>query len=187
VAFRRQRDQSTGNQADLTRATSVVTSAVIGIMRDPNGRVHSETAITAIASTAGTLLLRETLGAHLDGLEPGSAGFGDDVDEKGRQVLQHVMDVAAQAGVTWDASANPIPAENRPHGREIDLVRQVEPGVVRTLCDQRVDKSAWPICCALSALDLVVRTSDVLDTAVATRLLVAALVAGCKTVPYRTD
>jgi hypothetical protein len=168
----------------LRRAATAVTNTAIGVLRDSTGRVHSETAIVALAGTAGTLLLRETLGAQPDELQPGTPISLEAVDEQGMRLLQYLIGVAGRAGVAWGASGTPVPEENRPPEREVDLVRRLEPSVVRTLREEHLDKPLWPAACAVAALEVVIRTRDVLDTVIATRLLASALVAGAKTVPY---
>jgi hypothetical protein len=181
---RRKRESRDESRQALLTASNAVTAAVIDAVGDSEGRVHSESAIAAITATAGTLLLRQALGAQLDGLEPGSVVFVDEINEQGTTLLGYAMKVAADLGIRWDTSGHAVPDEHRPHEREVDLVRRVEPAVARVLGALNVDRSAWPSCCILSAVDLVLRTQDVLDPRIATSLITSALVAGSKTVPY---
>jgi hypothetical protein len=171
----------------LLSAATAVTTAVMAVMSDPEGRIHSETALAAIAATAGTLLLRHALPTQLDDLEPGSVVLVDEVNDTGMALLGYAMNAAAGLDITWDSSGDAVPDEHRPHAAIVDLVRKVEPKVVETLEAQGVDRSLWPNCCIISALDLVTRTREVLDPTIATAVITESLVAGSKTVPYRVS
>ena len=168
----------------LLDAAATVATAVIDTLRDSEGCLHSETAIAAIAATAGALLLRQVLNTELDGLEPGSVVLVDEINDQGMELLGYAMNEAAGLDIEWDASGDDVPDEHRPRESEADLVRTVEPTVVKVLTKLEVERSLWPRCCILSALDVVVRTRDVLDPTVATNIIASSLVAGCKTVPY---
>jgi hypothetical protein len=108
----------------------------------------------------------------------------DEVNETGQALLGSAMSAAAQMGVEWDVSGEAPPDDNRPHGETVDLVRAIEPSVLQVLEEQGVAPEDRPMCCLLAAVEIVIRTREVLDASVGTRLITEALVAGAKTVPH---
>lgn len=161
-----------------------LSAEVIAHFSEPVRGVNIETALVATAATAGTLLLRQHAGSALEGMTPGSAVFGDGVNDDGPRALGRVAALARSVGIDWDDSGDPLPHMEEVRQSEVELVRAVEPVVSGILRDSRTDRSEWADVTLFAALDLLVQAQSVLDPRLGTRILSWSFVVGSKTVPY---
>jgi len=88
------------NNRNQYEASAKLTQTILSKLATEKG-VHAETAVSAAARMAGTLVLRSCR-LPLEGLKPGSPIFSDQVDQLGPKVLESVDEalVMLKIGIT---------------------------------------------------------------------------------------
>lgn len=146
--------------------------------------VHLETAVGGIAAAAGCLLLRST-NVRLEGLPPGQAVFVEAVEELGRQHFEFLTAACLALGVDPQQGwTDPVPAIHQPRKTIPKLTRLLEPGFA-ALCDRLgVPAPSRARLASFTAVSLVKECREMLPPTVGKAIILTAVVAGAKTVPY---
>lgn len=168
----------------LSRWTPAVRELLKNTLQDERG-VHIESAISGIAAVAGCLLLRST-GVKLDHLRPGTPVFVDAVNDLGAAHFDFMS--AACAALRVEARrgwTEPVPTIHEPRERAPELTRSLE-GPFVELCERLgVPAEKRAQLASFTAITLIREGVDILSAHVGKAIVLAALVAGSKTVPPR--
>jgi len=160
-------------------------------IKDDRG-VHLETAISAPAFLAGTLILRAT-GVDLSALEPGqpvfvtlSKGQTDDVvNTMGMEVLGFMQWLCPLMGLDpatgWD---QPVPADHQPLLPGIELAHRIEKPFLALMTISGIPGELYPYAAAFAGVRIISMGMQHLSQEIGKAVAVNSLVAGCKTVPY---
>lgn len=165
------------------KASAALTQAILTNLATSRG-VHAETAVSAAARMAGTLLLRSS-GLPIDQLEPGSAIFSDLMDERGEQLLGAVGHALASLNVPFDPRrvTFEVPDANNPHLGLMEVQSLLDGHFAEILRKHRLNGEEGAYAAAISTAVLIQKCSSVLDPHVGYAIAANGMVEACKTIP----
>lgn len=170
--------------AALDQASIKVQELLVKLLADERG-VHMEDAIAAIAAVAGAALLRST-GVPLDGLEPGSPVFVDEVNELGPRYMGFLSAVCGAMGIDPQTGwTDPIPQDNKTLKPLIELTQLTE-APFHGLCEALAIENDLRARLALVTAARLIRVGSggILDPDIGKALALESLVHGSKMVPH---
>lgn len=147
--------------------------------------VHAESAVSAAARMAGTLLLR-SCHLPLTRFKPGSPLFSDRLNELGPKVLESVDKTLALLNIPIDTKKlnYDIAEANQPLLNLLEVQSLLDPSFRVILQKHGLSDEEGAHAAAVSTAIIIEKTKSVLNPQIAYAIAVNGLVAGCKTVPY---
>lgn len=144
---------------------------------------HAETAISAAARMAGTLLFR-TFGLPTSGMTPGSMVLSDFANERGPVLLEVMQEGLKGLGVTLNGSTvSAVPDDNVPHLTIVEMQQRMDARIAQVAATNGLVGEDAARACALAAAILIDMTKSVLDPAIGFAVAAYGFVEGTKTVP----
>lgn len=165
-------------------ASAELTQTIISKLTNERG-VHAETAVSAAARMAGTLLLRSCR-LPLADLKPGSPVFFDRMNEMGPKVLESVNQTLAFLKIPIDTRKlnYDVPEANQPLMNLLEMQSRLDPSFRMILQRHGLSDEDGAHAAAVSTAVMIEKVKGVLNPYIAYAIAVEGLVAGCKTVPY---
>jgi hypothetical protein len=165
-------------------ASAELTQTILSKLATEKG-IHAETAVSAAARMAGTLLLRSCR-LPVANFKPGSPIFSDQVDELGPRVLESVDKALALLKIPIDTKKvkYDISNANQPLMKLLEMQSLLDPSFRMILQKHGLSDEEGAHAAAISAAVIIEKTKGVLNPYTAYAIVVEGLVAGSKTVPY---
>ncbi len=165
-------------------ASAEFTDAVISKLATSRG-IHAETAISAMARMAGTLLLRSS-GLPLANFAPRTSIFSDVMDQLGQQLIRVVDQGLAAMQVPFDVSKidYDLGHEHTPKMGLMETQQLLDLRFRSILDHYGLTEAEGAYAAAISTAVLIENCADFLDPHVAYVIAVYGMVEASKTVPF---
>ena len=147
--------------------------------------VHAETAISTAARMAGTFLLR-SFEFPIDNLEPGSAVFSDEANDKGPLLINLLGSVLQQIGICIDVNeVNPGSTKNMPHLTVLEAQSLAEEPLTAIKEKYKLTYEEAAQAAAVAAASFIEQCASILNPNVGFSIAAYGFVEGSKTVPRK--
>ncbi|HTS24317.1 MAG TPA: hypothetical protein VMH81_00465 [Bryobacteraceae bacterium] len=147
-------------------------------------RIHAQTAISAAARMAGTLLLRSS-NLPLSLLKPGTPVFSDLLNSQGQRVFGTMGQTLARLKVPFDPRKlnYDLQTENQPHMGLMEVQSLLDSPFHEILRRYSLTEEQGAYAAAVCAAILIYQWAGVVDPHVSYIIATYGIVEGCKTVP----
>ena len=173
----------------INKAADACVQLIIDSLTDERG-VHLETAINMAGSLAGVSILRSAVQSEKINLtelirtKAGSPVFIEKVNDIGTEVSQFMIAFCKPMGINPATGWNQdIPADNQPHRKAVDLVRDYEKPFTDLMDKQTLRPELRPFAGGLAAIKLVKLGVKMLNPEVGKAIALMAVVSSSKTIP----
>jgi hypothetical protein len=171
------------HQQQILAASKEFFSLILAKLKDESG-VHAETAIASASRMAGTFLLR-TFGLPLETLEPGTALFSEQANEKGSALVALLSSVLEQLKVPTGSDPTATGQGAVPQLSVIETQARMEPALTEIMTRHQLTYDEAAQAAAIAAGLFIQQCWSVLEPQVGFNVAAYGFVEGSKTVPAK--